>query len=504
VRVTAQPAWTLGVVCLATFMLLLDISVVVVALPSMRADVGGSFADAQWVLDAYTLAMAGLIMTGAALADRVGRRRVFAAGLAVFTLASGACAAADAPFVLNVARGVQGIGGGLLLATAVPMIAAAYPGRRRAGAVGAWAATIGLALAVGPLVGGLLTGGLGWRWIFLVNVPLGLMALAAVRPAVAESFGPRRPLDPLGLGLLTMGLVALVFGTVRGNAEGWGAPAIVAAFTIGVAALATFVTVELRSASPALDLRLLRNGRLAAFVLAAFTLGAGLLSIFVALSAYQQGGLGASSMEAGLRFLPITVVYAITAGTVGRRLLARVDLITLLAAGMAAIAAGLLLLLLTEPSTSWTVMLPGLVLAGIGWGLANPAMVEGALAAVSPAEAGMASGMLNFARQTGLAAGVAALGGAFHHAVAQRLAAGSATVDAVASGATAHLKAGLGPADAASLQDGARAALAHGIDVVSLAGAAIIVAGSAGSLLLARGRRNERVAVVVPQPAGAS
>ena len=301
-----------------------------------------------------------------------------------------------------------------------------------------------------------------------------------------------------------MGLVALVFGTVRGNAEGWGAPVIVAAFTIGVAALAAFVAVELRSAAPALDLRLLRNGRLAAFVLAAFTLGAGLLSIFVALSAYQQGGLGASSMEAGLRFLPITVVYAITAVTVGRRLLARVDLVALLAAGMAAIAAGLLLMLLTGPSTSWTVMLPGLVLAGLGWGLANPAMVEGALAAVSPAEAGMASGMLNFARQTGLAAGVAALGGAFHHAVAQRLAAGSATVDAVASGATAHLKAGLGPADAASLQHAARAALAHGIDVVALAGAAIIVAGTAGSLVLARGRRTERVAVAVPQPAGAS
>jgi hypothetical protein len=185
-----------------------------------------------------------------------------------------------------------------------------------------------------------------------------------------------------------MGLVALVFGTVRGNAEGWGAPAIVAAFTIGFAALAAFMAVELRSAAPALDLRLLRNGRLAAFVLAAFTLGAGLLSIFVALSAYQQGGLGASSMEAGLRFLPITVVYAITAGTVGRRLLARVDLVALLAAGMAAIAAGLLLMLLTGPSTSWTVMLPGFVLAGVGWGLANPAMVEGALAAVSPARPG--------------------------------------------------------------------------------------------------------------------
>ena len=379
-------------------MLLLDISVVVVALPSMRADVGGSFADAQWILDAYTLALAGLIMTVAALADRVGRRRVLAAGLAAFTLASGACAAADAPLVLNLARGVQGIGGGLLLATAITVIAAAYPGPRRGGAVGAWTATIGLALAVGPLVGGLLTDGLGWRWIFLVNVPLGLTALALVRPAMAESFGPRRPLDPLGLGLLTMGLVALVFGIVRGGVEGWGAPVIVAAFTIGVAALAAFVAVELRSAAPAIDLRLLRNGRLAAFLLAAFTLGAGLLSIFVALSAYQQGGLGASSMEAGLRLLPITVVYAITAGTVGRRLLARVDLVALLAARMAAIAAGLLLMLLTGPSTSWTVMLPSLVLSGLGWGLANPAMMEGALAARSGSTNGLGTSLPRLGR----------------------------------------------------------------------------------------------------------
>ena len=305
---------------------------------------------------------------------------------------------ADAPLVLNLARGVQGIGGGLLLATAIPVIAAAYPGPRRGGAVGAWTATIGLALAVGPLVGGLLTDGLGWRWIFLVNVPLGLMALALVRPAIAESFGPRRPLDPLGLGLLTMGLVALVFGIVRGGVEGWGAPVIVAAFTIGVAALAAFVAVELRSAAPAIDLRLLRNRWLAAFLLAAFTLGAGLLSIFVALSAYQQGGLGASSMEAGLRLLPITVVHAITAGTVGRRLLARVDLVALLAARMAAIAAGLLLMLLTGPSTSWTVMLPSLVLSGLGSGLANPAMMEGALAARSGSTNGLGTSLPRLGR----------------------------------------------------------------------------------------------------------
>lgn len=487
-RSTARPAWTLAIVCLATFMLLLDISVVVVAMPSVRADLGGSFADAQWVLDAYTLAMAGVIMTGAALADRVGRRRVFAAGLAVFTLASGACAAAGEPLALNVARAVQGLGSGLLLATSIPVIAAAYAGPRRARAVGAWAAMVGIALAAGPLVGGIVTDGLGWRWIFLVNVPLGLAALAVVRPAIAESFGPRRPLDPLGLGLLTLSLVALVFGTVRGGADGWGAPVIVSAFAVGVVALAAFVAFELRASAPTVDLRLLRDGRLAVFVLAAFTLGAGFLGTFVFLSVYQQGGLGASAMEAGLRFLPITAVYAITAAIAGRRLLAGTDLVSLLAVGMTAIAAGLLLMLLAGPDTSWTVLLPGFLLAGIGWGIANPAMVEGALSAVAPEAAGMASGMVNFARQAGLAAGVAALGSAFHHAVAQRLDAGAAAVDAVAGGATAP---------------GARVALAHGIDVVAIAGAAIILAGTATSLMLARGRQARSVAMPLPEPAPA-
>jgi len=501
VPATARPAWTLGVVCLATFMLLLDVSVVVVALPSLRADLGGTFADAQWVLDAYTLAVASLIIVGAVLADRLGRRRIFATGLVVFTLASGACAIAGAPLVLNLARAVQGLGGGLLLATAVPLIATAYTGPRRAGAVGVWAAVVGLAIAVGPLVGGLLTEGLGWRWIFIVNVPLGLAALAVVRPAVAESFGPRRPLDPLGIGLLTAGLVALVFGTVRGGPQGWDSPAIVGAFAVGVTAMIGFVAVELRSAAPAIDVRLLRNGRLAAFVFGAFTLGAGLLGVFVELSALHQGGFGATPVQTGLRMLPMTVVYAVTALVAGRRLLPRVDSVVLLGGAMASIVAGLLLMRLIGPHSSWTVLLPGSALAGVGWGIVNPVTTEGALAAVEPADAAMASGIVTFSRTVGFAAGVAAIGAAFQHAVEQRIDAAPATAEAVASGATAHLKAGLPPADAAALQHAAHAALAHGIDVAALLGAGIVVVGTIGALLLARGRRPAPVALPAPQPA---
>jgi EmrB/QacA subfamily drug resistance transporter len=497
---TARPAWTLGAVCLATFMLLLDVSVVVVALPSMRADLGGTFADAQWVLDAYTLALAGLIMAGAVLADRLGRRRIFATGVGIFTLSSAACALADAPLALNVGRGVQGLGGGLVLATAIPLIANAYTGARRAAAIGAWAATVGLAVAVGPLVGGLLTDGLGWRWIFLVNVPLGMAALAVVRPAIAESFGPQRPLDPLGIGLLTAGLAALIFATVRGGPEGWGSPVIVSAFALGVAAMVGFVAVELRAAAPVLDLRLLRNGRLAAFVLGAFTLGAGFLGVFVEISAFHQGGLGASPVHAGLRMLPMTTVYAVTAVLAGRLLLPRVELVTLLGTAMGSIAAGLLLMRLIGPHNSWTMLLPGSALAGVGWGIVNPVTTEGALAAVEPAQAAMASGMVSFSRTAGFAAGVAAIGATFHHAVEERLGAGSATADAVASGATAHLTSGLAPVDAAGLQDAAHAALAHGIDVAALVGAAIIVAGTAASVMLAHGRRSAHTRVGAPAP----
>jgi EmrB/QacA subfamily drug resistance transporter len=485
-------------------MLLLDVSVVVVALPSMRADLGGTFADAQWVLDAYTLTLAGLVMVGAVLADRVGRRRIFAAGLAVFTIASGACALAGAPLALNLGRAVQGLGGGMVLATAIPLIATAYTGPRRAGAIGMWAATVGLAVAVGPLVGGLLTEGLGWRWIFLVNVPLGVAALSVVRPAIAESFGPRRPLDPLGIGLLTTGLLALVFGTVRGGVDGWGSPTIVGAFGLGVAATALFVAVELRAAAPVLDLRLLRDGRLAAFVLGSFTLGAGFLGVFVELSAFHQGGLGASPVEAGLRMLPMTIVYAVTAVGASRLLLPRVDLVALLCAAMASIVAGLLLMRLIGPHNSWLMLLPGSALAGVGWGIVNPVTTEGALAAVEPPHAAMASAMVSFSRTAGFAVGVAGVGAVFHHAVEQRLGTGSAMADAVASGALGPIKAGLGPVDAAALQDAAHAALAHGVDEAALVGAAVVVVGTAVSLSLARGRRlvRGRMPEPAPQPAG--
>src|ERR671932_2053936 len=227
--------WTLVLVCAATFMLLLDISVVTVALPQLRQDLGASFADSQWVFDAYTVMLAGVVMAGAALADRVGRRTAFVGGLALFTAASALAALAQASLVLVLARGAQGAGGALLLATAVPLLADAYPGRARATAIGIWGATIGAATAVGPLVGGLLTDAFGWRSIFLVNVPIGLLAAPLARSLVAESRGARQALDARGLMLLTGGLTAGVFAIVRGGAAGWGSAQVVASGARGLA-----------------------------------------------------------------------------------------------------------------------------------------------------------------------------------------------------------------------------------------------------------------------------
>src|SRR5919206_4870618 len=409
-----RPRWTLVLVCAATFMLLLDVSVVTVALPRLREDVGATFADAQWVFDAYTVMLAGLVMAGAALADRLGRRAVFVSGLALFTAASAVAAASQAPLLLVLARGVQGAGGALLLATAVPLLAAAYPGSRRATALGIWGATIGAATAVGPLVGGLLTDALGWRSIFLVNVPIGLLAAPLARRLVLESRGDRRPLDVRGLALLTGGLLAGVFAIVRGGVVGWDAAPVVLSGAAALCALTAFVAVELRLPAPMLDLRLLATPNLAAATLSVAALAVGLTPVLIYLAVYFEGGLGASPSTAGLFLLPATVTSAIAAGVTGRRLLPRLALPAILGGASALVAVGLALMTPLGATSHWVALVPGLVIAGIGWGAINPAAAEGTLAALPASAAAMASGIIQVTRQIGIAVGVAALGALFH------------------------------------------------------------------------------------------
>jgi EmrB/QacA subfamily drug resistance transporter len=495
-----RPTWTLVLVCAATFMLLLDVSVVTVALPQLREDVGATFADAQWVFDAYTVMLAGLVMAGAAIADRLGRRVVFVRGLALFTVASAVAAASQSSLLLVLARGVQGVGGALLLATAVPLLAAAYPGRRRATALGIWGATIGAATAVGPLVGGLLTDAFGWRSIFLVNVPIGLLAAPLARRRVLESRGDRRTLDVRGVALLTGGLVAGVFAIVRGSVVGWDAAPVVLSGAAALGALAAFVAAELRLPAPMLDLRLLATPNLAAATISVAALAVGLTPVLIYLAVYFEAGLGASPSSAGLFLLPATVTSAIAAGATGRLLLSRLALPAILAGASALVAAGLALMTPVGATSDWIALVPGLVIAGIGWGTINPAAAEGTLASVPASAAAMASGIIQVTRQIGIAVGVAALGALFHAHLEHALGDAGSISDGIAAGATRDIPTSPSAPAAHALQAAAHPALAHGISTIALVGAAICALAAIAVLAIAAHARRR---APHPQPATA-
>jgi EmrB/QacA subfamily drug resistance transporter len=431
---------TLVLVLVAVFMLLLDISVVTVALPEIRGDLTASFDASQWVLDAYALALATLLLPAASLADLRGRKRAYIVGLALFTLASLACALAPSILALSIARAVQGVGGAIVFATALPLIGAAYPNpRERAGAVAAFGATVAVAIAVGPLIGGALTEAFGWEAIFLINLPVGIAALALASRRLIESAAiteqPRR-LDVAGMVLLGTGLFALVFATVRGNVEGWGSAIIVGCFAAAVVLLAAFLAVERRERAPMVDLTLFRSASFSAAGASVLTLGA-LIGALVPLAVFLQQGLGHSALEAGAELLPVSVASFIAAALTARVLAARLGLRTLLGGGLALVAAGLALMTLVRNDPGVGVLVPGMMLAGLGWGTINVTATELALAAVEPERAGMATGTLNVLRQIGLAAGIAALGAIFEGAADKGLADALATAFLVGAGVTA-------------------------------------------------------------------
>ncbi|MDX6602616.1 MAG: hypothetical protein QOF13_1818, partial [Solirubrobacterales bacterium] len=301
--------WTLGAVCVATFMLLLDITVVNTALPAIQKDLGGSFTDLQWVIDAYALSLAALVLTAGSLADRLGRRRVFAIGLAIFSVASLLCALAPDPTFLNLARGLQGIGGAVMFAVSLALVAQEFPsGAERGMAMGIYGATIGIAVAIGPLVGGLLTDGFGWESVFLINVPIGLAAIAVTYWKLAESRDPNATrIDWGGLLTFSSALFSLVLALVRGNAEGWGSTLIVSLLAASVLLMIAFVAIERRVSEPMLPLGLFRRRAFTGVQLAAFAVSGSMFALFLYLTLYLQSFLGYSPIDAGLRYLPITL-----------------------------------------------------------------------------------------------------------------------------------------------------------------------------------------------------
>lgn len=404
--------WTLAVVCAASAMLMLDIAVVNTALSRIADDLDTGLGGQQWVVDAYTLALASVVLTAGSLAARLGRRRLFTIGLSIFTVASLACAAAQDIAVLNASRAVQGVGAAVMFAVSLALLLAqAYPGaKERASALAAYGATIGAAFAVGPLVGGALTSGLGWEWIFLINVPIGIACLVVTRRFVAESRDPdAHGIDWAGQVTLSTGLLLLVLALLRGNEQGWTSTPIVAELVGAAVALAAFVAIERRVAGPMLPLRFFRGPSFTGAQIAAFAISASFFAIFLYTTIYLQQILGLSAIEAGLAYLPgalLTLVVSGATASLGARIPARV----MVGGGLGLVAAGMALFTLTEADSSWTVILPGLLVASVGTGLFNPVLTSVALGSVPPEHSGVAAGVNDTYRQAGIAVGVAALG----------------------------------------------------------------------------------------------
>ena len=406
--------WTLAAFCVATFMLLLDITVVNVALPDIAKDLKTSFSDLQWVIDAYALGLASLLLTAGTLADQFGHRRVFVGGLIAFSAASILCGLATTPMFLILARGAQGIGGAAMFATSLSLIAHAFSGPDRGTAFGIWGATIGAAVAIGPLVGGVLTEQVSWESIFFVNVPIGIAGVLATLAKVDEFRSPAaQRVDVPGLVTFSGGLFLLVFALVRGNAEGWGSALIVGFLAGAVVLLAAFVLVELRARTQAMfDLTLFRKPAFGGASIAAFGLSASMFAMFLYITLYIQNTLGHTPQQTGLRFLPLTVVSFFVAPAAGR-ISRNVPVRVLFGVGMALVGLGLLLMSGIDADSDWTALLPGFILAGAGIGMVNPSLAQAAVGVVQPQRSGMASGINSTFRQVGIATGIAGLGAIF-------------------------------------------------------------------------------------------
>jgi len=402
---------TLAVVCLATAMLMLDIAVVNTALSHIASDLHSSLTGLQWIVDAYTLALATVVLTAGSLSDRLGRRRIFAWGMGIFTATSLWCAVATSIEELDGARAVQGTGAAMMFASSLAVLADAFPAAaERAKAFAAYGATIGASFAIGPLVGGALTSYVSWRAVFFINVPLGILALATTYAWVRESkeTKPRR-LDLLGQATLTGGLFLLVFALLRGNDEGWGSTTIVASFVGAAALLAAFVYAEARSREPMLPLDLFRRPAFTGAQVAAFAISASFFAIFLYTTLYLQEILHLSPIEAGLVYLPGTVLIFLVSG-ISAQLVSKVPPSVLVVTGLTVVAAGLALILLADANSSWTALMPGILLCSVGTGLFNPAVVAIALGSVAPEQSGLAAGTNDAFRQGGIAVGVAVFG----------------------------------------------------------------------------------------------
>ena len=405
--------WTFAISSIALFMAALDNLVVTTALPVIRASFNANLAELEWIVNAYTLTFAVLLLTGAALGDRFGRKRLFIIGLAIFTGGSAIAALSSNVSVLIVARAIQGLGGAIVTPLSLTILSAAVPRARRAVALGAWGGIAGLAIAIGPLVGGAIAEGLAWQAIFWINVPIGLVAIPMAYARLTETHGPSTRLDLPGLGLASGGLLAVVWGLVRANELGWTSPTILGSFAVGIVLLAGFVAWEARSAQPMLPLRLFRSRSFSAANVVSLLMTFGMFGSIFLLAQFFQVVQHYSPLQAGLRTLPWTIMPVFVAPIAGL-LSSRTGTRPLLVVGMTlqAIALGWMSLVIT-PTVDYLAIVPTFILAGIGMGLFFAPIANVVLSAVRPEEEGKASGANNAIRELGGVFGVAVLASIF-------------------------------------------------------------------------------------------
>ncbi|MXM62330.1 DHA2 family efflux MFS transporter permease subunit [Streptomyces sp. HUCO-GS316] len=405
--------WALVITSVAGFMAALDNLVVTTALPSIRKDLGGALDDLEWTVSAYTLTFAVLLMFGAALGDRFGRRRLFLVGLTVFTGASAAAAMASGIDTLIAARAVQGVGAAIMMPLTLTLLTAAVPAAKRGMAYGIWGAVNGLAVASGPLIGGSLTEHVSWHWIFWLNVPLGVALLPLARLRLAESYGTGAPLDVPGTLLASGGLFGIVYGLVRSPVDGWTSPLVLTGLFAGTAMLAGFVLYSTRAKNPMLPMRLFRSRAFSGINAASLLMFLGMFGSIFLLSQYMQGVLGYSPTEAGLRMLPWTgmpMLVAPIAGILSDRIGGR----PVVAAGLFLQAAGLgYMAYAATADASYASQLPGLIISGVGMALYFAPAANLVMSSVLPKEQGIASGANNALREVGGALGIAVMASIF-------------------------------------------------------------------------------------------
>ncbi|MFC4373162.1 MFS transporter [Nocardia halotolerans] len=395
------------------FMVTLDNLVITNALPVIKTALGASLSDLQWFINAYTLSFAALLLTASALGDRLGRRRVFLAGIAVFVVASAACALATEPWMLIAARAVQGLGGAAVMPLSLTLLTAAVPDRMRSAAIGIWGGIAGLGIAVGPVVGGAVVDGLNWQWIFWLNVPIGLLAMPFAARMLSESRGVAKKLDLLGVALSAGGVLALVWGVIHGAEDGWTAPQVLTALIGGAALLVAFVVWEDRTTDPMLPLRMFANRGLSLSYLVSFAFSAGVFGAIFLLAQFFQVVQGYTPLESGIRTLPWTLVPMVVAPLAGL-VVDRVGPRVLIASGQVMLAISLAwMAMITTTDVAYGHYVAPFVLGGIGMGLTFAPSATIVMASASTADQGMASGINSTVREVGVAMGVAVLASVF-------------------------------------------------------------------------------------------